>query len=424
MALDSVLTTLAEGFRIDLGSSGAADRQFTAQLLPPPGSVDDKGDLNVTDLVTSTQVTPSPVDVSWRTQDVRFADTDIANAPVLGGLPINDLLALNVGSVTNGATSPPGVPGLLGILTGTIPLPIEVTALKTFTVTLVDVRWRVRDANGQAVAGVSWSLGGAPPVSGTGGDIAPPIGRALDLLTLVFDLVFAEQTSSFQPLIQRRLEASVRLQAGGVSTGWIDLPPVDLQLPVIPVPTIAVFCQDTNFGSNKLVVVPGNSLFDEDTVQAALTALRDTLDPLRSAFSFLGVFLDAAGTVADLLSGGNVTFRKADEISNLNDIDLESGFFNDTEAEDELSSLILVGPPHRRIEGFNDRSFSTSQGQINVTVGTELIVQVASLHSASPASIPPGRVGVPFPPDGSRFLFHDITTFGDELSSLRFAWES
>jgi hypothetical protein len=422
MALDSVLTTLAEGFRIDLDSSGAANRQFTAQLLPPPGSLDDKGNLNVTDLVTSTQVTPSPVDVSWRTQDVRFANTDIANALVLGGLPINDLLALNVGSVTNGATSPPGVPGLLGILTGTIPLPIEVTAPKTFTVTLVDVRWRVRDANGQAVAGVSWSLAGAP--SGTSGDIAPPIGRALDPLTLVFDLAFAEQTSSFQPLIQRRLEASVRLQAGGVSTGWIDLPPVDLQLPVIPVPTIAVFCQDTNFGSNKLVVVPGNSPFDQDTLQAAFQTLRDTLDPLRSTFSFLGLFLDAAGTVADLLSGGNVAFRKADEISNLNDIDLESGFFNDTEAEDELSSLILVGPPHRRIEGFNDQSFSTSQGQIDVTIGTELIVQVASLHSASPASIPPGRVGVPFPPDGSRFLFHDITTFGDELSSLRFAWES
>jgi hypothetical protein len=423
MALDSVLTTLADGFRIALDSSGAANRLFTASLLPPPGSLDDKGLLSVTDLVTSTQITPAPVDVSWRTQDVRFANTDIASSPVLGGLPINDLLALNVGTVTNGATSPPGIPGLLGILTGTIPLPIEVTSPTTFAVT-VDVRWRVRDANGQAVAGVSWSLGGAPPVSGTGADIAPPLGRALDALTLVFDLVFAELTSSVVPLVQRRLEASVRLQAAGVSSGWIDLPPVDLQLPVIPVPTIAVFCQDTNFGSNKLVAIPADSPLDQGTIQAAVQTLHDTLDPLRSTFSFLGIFLDAAGTVADLLGQGNVTFRKTDEISNLNDIDLESGFFNDTEAEDELSSVILVGPPHRRIEGFNDRSFSTSQGQIDITVGTELIVQIASLHSASPTSNPPGRVGVPFAPTGSRFLFHDITTFGDELSSLRFAWES
>jgi len=67
-------------------------------------------------------------------------------------------------------------------------------------------------------------------------------------------------------------------------------------------------------------------------------------DPARSTFSLLGIFLDAAATVADLLDDANVTFRKADEIANLNDIDLESGFFNDTEAEDKLSSLILVGP--------------------------------------------------------------------------------
>jgi hypothetical protein len=421
MALESVLTTLAEGFRIALDSSGAADRRFVASLLPPPGSSDGKG-IEVTDLVTSTQITPAPIDVAWRTKDVRFANTNITDATILGGLPINDLLALNVGAVTTGPTSPPGVPGLIGTLAGTIPLPIEVTTPTTFAVT-VDVRWRVRDADGRSISEISWSLSGAPPFAGTGGDIAPPLGRALDLLTLTFDLLFAELTISALPLVQRRIEASVRLQAAGVTTGFIDLPPVDLELPAILVPTIAVFCQDTNFRSNKLVVVPASSPLDRGTVEAAVQTLHDTLDPLRATFSFLGLFLDAAGTVAGLLGEGNVTFRKADQIANLNDIDLEGGIFNDTEAEDELSSLILVGPPHRRIEGFNDRSLSTSQGQINVTVGTELIVQIASLHNASPASDPAGRVSVPFPPAGSRFLFHDITTFGDELSSLRYSQE-
>jgi hypothetical protein len=422
MALDSVLTTLAEGFRINLDSSGAANRLFTASLLPPPGSLDDKGLLSVTDLVTSTQITPAPLDLSWRSKDVRFLNTDITDGNVLGGLPINDLLALNVGTVTSGATSPPGVPGLLGLLSGTIPLPIEVTSPTTFAVT-VDVRWRVRDANGQPVDGVSWSLGGTSPVSGTGSDIAPPFGSALALLTLTFDLIFAELTSNVVPLAQRRLEASVRLQAAGVSTGWIDLPPVDLQLPVIPVPTVAIFCQDSNFRSHKLVVIPASSPLDQGTVQAAVQTLHDTLAPLESTFSFLGIFLGAAGTVADLLADTSLAFRKADQLSNLNDIDLASGFFNDTEAEDELSSMILLGPPHRRIQGFNARDFSTSEGEIDVTVGPELIVQIASLHSNSPASDPAGRVNVPFAPTGSRFLFHDITSFGDELSSLRFAWE-
>lgn len=421
MALDAVLTTLADGFRINLDSSGAAGGLFVASLLPPAGSTDDTGLVTVTDLVTSIQITPAPVDLGWRTKDVRFQNTDITDAAILGGLPINDLLALNVGSVTTGATSPPGVPGLIGALAGTIPLPIEVTAPATFPVT-VDVRWRVRDANGQTVAEVSWSLAGTPAVSGTGGDIAPPFGRAMDALTLAFDLFFAELVSGALPVVHRGLEASVRLQAAGVTTGWIDLPPVDLAVPAILVPTIALFFQDTNFQSHTLVVVPASSPLDQNTVENAVGTLRDTLAPLQATFSFLGAFLGAADTVANLLNSGSITFRKADQIANLSDIDIGGGIF-DT-AEDELSSVILVGPPHRRVQGFNGRDFGTSEGEIDFTVGIELIVQVANLHSASPASDPPGHVNVPFPPGGSRFLFHDITTFGDELSSLRFAWES
>jgi len=41
-----------------------------------------------------------------------------------------------------------------------------------------------------------------------------------------------------------------------------------------------------------------------------------------------------------------------------------------------------------------------------------------------PASDPAGRISVPKAPTGSRDLgFHDITSFGDELSSLRFGFE-
>lgn len=115
---------------------------------------------------------------------------------------------------------------------------------------------------------------------------------------------------------------------------------------------------------------------------------------MRSTFSFLGLFLDSAATVAGALQSGNIAFRKADQIGNLNDIDLESGLINDTEAEDELSSMILIGPPRRRIECFNARKFSTSEGQLDLTAGTELIALVADLHSASPADSPPGSAGV------------------------------
>ncbi len=425
MALESTLTALAQGFRINLDSTGSAQRRFVASLTAPPGSKNEKGIITVTDTITTTQITPAPIDVNWRTKDVRFVDTDITNAATEGGMPVTDLLTLGAGTVT---TDPPpitpGVPGLLGALSGTIPLPIEVTTPTLQTVT-VDVRWRIRDQNGVTVGDVTWTLGTG---SGTGGDIAPPPGSAMDLLTLTFNLVFAELTSSADPTVRYALEASVRLEAAGVSTGWITLPSVDIVMVAILVPTLAILCRDSDFESQKLVVVPATSPFDRNTIEAAVTTLKETLDPIRGTFDFLGIFIDAAATVADLLRSGTVIFRKADEISNLNNIDLETHWYGDVEAEDELSSMLLIGPPRRRIEGFNKQSFDTGQGQMNLTIDIHLIAMVATLHNPSPTSDPVGRVGVPFPPSGTRWStwdpWRDITGFGDEFSSLRFAWET
>jgi len=425
MGLDTALQTLAQGFQLALDTSDVGNRHVVAVLTPPAGSFNDKGLLQVTDLVTRTEAVPAPIDLNFRAKNVRFLNTDITDPQILGGLPINDLLAINVGTVTSGATNPPGVPGLVALLTGTIPLPLDVTSQETFEVR-ADVRWRISEG-AHPVADVSWTVGGASPVSGTGGDIQPPVGRGLDPLDLVFDLAFTELVGGDAPVVSRTLHASLQLVAGPVSSGWIDLPPVDLTLPAIPVPTVLIYCQDKNFGSNKLVLVPANSPLDEGTLEAALTTLRDTLTPLRATASFLGLFLDEFDTVANLIRSGNLHFRKTNEISNMNDIDLESGWLNDTEAEDELSSLAFVGPPGRRVESFNGRGFSTSEGQMDVTLRHELIALVPDTHSASPASNPPGCVTVPFAPHGSRWdgadPWADITSFGDQFSSMRFSWE-
>jgi hypothetical protein len=425
MALDTALTALAQGFQIGLDASGAANRSFAAKLIPPIGALDDKGLLQVVDLVTATEVVNAPIDLSLITKNVRFLNTDITNPQILGGLPINDLLAINVGNVTTGATNPPGVPGLVGMLTGTLPLPIDVTHPETFQVR-ADVRWRIAEGS-HTVSDVSWTVGGTSPLSGTGGDIQPPSGRGLDPVDLLFDLAFTELVGGAAPIVHRTLHASLQLAAGPVSSGWIDLPPVPLDLPAIPVPTLVVYCQNKDFQSNKLVVVPANSPLDESTIEGALTELRDVLTPLRATSSFLGIFLDEFDTVANLIRSGNLHFRKTNEIANLNDIDLESGWINDTEAEDELSSLVFVGPPGRRIENFNDRDFSTSEGQMDVTLRHELIALLRDTHSTSPASEPPGCVTVPFAPHGSHWdgvdPWSDITSFGDQLSSMRFSWE-
>ena len=71
------------------------------------------------------------------------------------------------------------------------------------------------------------------------------------------------------------------------------------------------------------------------------------------------------------------------------------------------------------MECFNAREFASHEGQINITTGAGLMTTVRDLGSASPPCDPAGNISVPRPP-GGWYPFHHVTTFGDELSSMRF----
>src|SRR3984893_9742072 len=111
--LAQALATLAQSFYIQVIPLAGVSSTFEAMLLSPNLK---RGPLKVVDLETVTQLVQSAIDLSWLTKNVRFVDPDITHANVLGGMPINDLLAINVATVTNGAPAPPGVPGLLGAI--------------------------------------------------------------------------------------------------------------------------------------------------------------------------------------------------------------------------------------------------------------------------------------------------------------------
>ena len=413
MSLDAALTALAQSFRITMENANPTSHRFSARLIPPGN-----GRLSVNELVTTVEVVTAPVNLTWLTKDVRFTTPEILDTAILGGMPINGLLALSVGGVTNGATNPPGVAGVLGGLSGTLPIPIE-TSSEVSRAVEIDVRWELTDREGNVVSGVAWTVG---DLSGTGAPMRALPEQALEPLELLIDPLFIELTGT--PAFTQRLTlaASIRLEAAGVTTPFIPLPPLPIDVPAIPVPTVAVLCRHKDFAGTKLLLVPGSSPVDASTVGAAFSTLNTTLEPLRDTFAVVSFLVEQAAVVADLLSSGTIRFRKSNQLGDLNDVDLESGTLNDTEAEDQLSSMALLGVPRRQLECFNASNFGTSEGQLTITAGPGLIALVRDLHSAAPVSEPAGRVSVPFAPGGSTWFFDDVTGFGDEFSSIRFAF--
>jgi hypothetical protein len=425
--LGDALASLAQGFAVILAPGGSV-REFVISLSVPDG----KEGLTVSTLQAVTEIQQGPIDLLWMTKDDRFTTPAIENQDPVGGLPITDLLTLNIANVTNGPITPPGVPGLLGTLSGTLPIPITNNQAITTPVEF-RVRWRIIDEHGNTTPDVTWKVGsGGTGLEGSGGDIFPLAGHERDAITLLFPVLFVEETIPPQVVGERRILASIRLTAGGFSTGWINLPPVTVPLPVVPVPTIIMFFQNKNLDGRVFIVVPSNSPLGSSGVGQKLEDLGALLEPLRGTLAVLGFFIDGLPEITGALDGKPVTFRNADAIPNLDDIVWNTGFINNDEVEDEISSLIMVGPPGRAAELFNDRDYKVDQGQVVVSPGSELFVRITDLHTASPVSQAGsgeslGSVVVVKPPDGRRWGFfwsHKIETFGDELSSLRFLWSS
>jgi hypothetical protein len=441
------LDALASGFTIaNVTPFGAPPGQFVVQLVPPGVRKGAPLEVEVTTVVS--QLTDADVDLNFIAKNVRFDDFapptadaagNVDGGTIIGGSPIADPESLPVATTftslvdpfTEGDVTKAGVPGLIGLLAGTFQLPLDVTETTTVGVT-VQVQWRIRDEHGHPVADAEWVTETASPMQGTGD---PPLlagEDAVAALELTLSAAFGELTLPPEPPRPRTVSAAIRLSAGTISTGWVDVPPLTLTVQLIPVPTVLLLFMHKDFKGRVLLVVPANSPIGdppEVPLKDALDDVKDALDALGTVAGVATFFVGHLQAVKDALDNAPaVIFGKTNSESNLNDIDLETHWFplqNDTEAEDELSSVIMIGPPGRKVEAFNKRNFETGEGQMDVVVGGELMVLGADLHTSAPATDPPGRIAVPHAPSGSRwhtYWWGDITGFGDELSSFRFGW--
>lgn len=390
MALLDVLNGILNGLTAQLTSSAtpAPGELVRARLSELPK------DLEATDIVTG------DIDLVFVGKDVMFGsdnpetsfDLTALNAATLGPKPITGATGI-IGGIT-------GTPGLLGQLKGKVPLPTQ----GSFPVQ-ANVTWTVLNERGEALPGTEFSAPGGL----TGANIA-----------VAFAPETVELTDSPPPAPRQRfLRARVTLTAGSVTTPPRDLPDLPVLVPALPIPTVLALFLHANFNPREgdddgalLLVVPSNSpLRSLGQLQSTLNTLEGVIGNLTAFGGFAAFLLGLSDLIAAISVQPHVQFRAADSIGNLNDITLiQRGWFeNDTEAEDELSSLILIGREGRGARCSNARNNNDDEGQFIVRTASQLFAIIRNLDGGSP-TVEGGTISVAPTPD----------RFNDELSSLEF----
>jgi hypothetical protein len=373
-------------------------------VVPKPGQID------------VTEIIKGALDLTFLTKDVRFSDAKLEpdltavglDPKILGGLPLG------------GVTTLPGVGGLLGQVTGSLPL-LDKARLSVS----IEVTWTVLDAEGRPLATDQWSVskgtvvndGGVTKIRGTD-------------ITVAF-LPAVEELTSNNPVpapVIRTLRAHVKLSAGG-TTVERDLPDIPVPVPTLAIPKVLAAFLHVNFQARDgdddggvLVMVPGNSpLRSVEQLSTTLSALQAAVTTVKSFAGFATFLLGLDELIGALAASPYFAFAATDAIDDLNDITIiqRSWYENDTELEDELSSMIFIGPAGKVLDVFCETDFDDENGHCKVTVGPDHVTLIRSLHSDHPASEPGGMVQVLVEPTHV-LIDDDDLTFGDWTSSLRF----
>jgi hypothetical protein len=347
--------------------------------------------------VRVTEIQLVDVDFDFIGKGVIFTTDDPSDPTRTGPLPLYNLTSIPPSVV-------PGVQGLIGKIKGKFPVPVPTDVLPR-----LDVTWRVTDTAGNDLI--------------ASGEAVAPSGLNQVALSVLFLPEFVELTSGLGTpgTSVRRVSATVSITAGTTSTPPRTLGPIDVVVPRVALPTVLAMLVDKPFRGPALIMVPADSaIADLGALTGKLQELQNVLNPVRSV-ARLAAFLTGLDVLSTILgSEPHISFRKTDGIGNLNDITLvqRSWYENDTEAEDELSSLFMIGPRGRAAEFFNDRSFDTGEGKFTLTLGPELFAGIRDLHREHPASEPSGsEIVVDVDPPGG---WWNPDIFGDELSSVRF----
>jgi hypothetical protein len=308
----------------------------------------------------------------------------------------------------------------------------------------VKATWEVLDVSGQAPA-----LAGADflPIPG------PPDVLGLDLL---FAPDSTEQLGQGQqgalgrkPLrVRASVELSARLGDTEISSGRRTVSD-DIRVGVLDLPVPKLFCMfrhhrfrptvDDPEGNPVdgfvLVMVSDNGPFERDPadeqplaepVAGPLEALKELVQPLKPLGRF-GAFITALELLTELLRDQIEFGVDVSPLKNLNRIRMinQFGIRHDTEADNQVSSVVLLGPKDARVRCFVAKRLGSQRGELDIRLGPELVALVPTLPPLPQIDFE--AVGLtPGLPEKSTITVvqpckDNEGNFADAISSVRFA---
>ena len=369
---------------------------FDATVQPLPGQID------------VTEILEGDLGLTWITKDVRFADADpVADVEslageILGGLPLG------------GVSPPTGVGGLLGQLKGVVPL-LSTTKLSV----KVEVTWEVLDQDKATLPSDQYQA----PNGLTG--VSIPVVFKPPMVELVTNVAVPAPA-------MRYLRAKVKLTVPG-GTKEATLPEIPVPVPPLAVPKVLVSFIHSNFqakdgdddGGAFILVPPNSPLRSIEQLNSTLAAVQTAVTSLKGFAGFASFLLGLSELTGALTATPYFAFAATNEVPNLNDITLiqRSWYENDTELEDELSSMIFIGPAGAQADVYCETDFNDENGRFVITVGGDGFTICRSLHDTSesrrPATEPANMIEVKKKPTHS-LLDDDDLTFGDWTSGMKF----
>jgi hypothetical protein len=400
MSLADVLTKyLADPTKV-IGGMPIPEIQIPIDAPPMKGAIPPTTDIGIA-ITTATGLAQPPV----------VSSNPTPNPNQLAALPPLPTVAPNSPSPSDLLS---GVPGLLGQLAASVPIP----TLAPLTLTIA---WKVTKADGTVLI--------------VGSDYLAPHGLTLQAIDFIFNADFVELTADSAPKTTTLcIGADVTLSAGGITTPTIHVQPVPVIVPQIGLPTVLATFRHANFmpadGDNPgwvFVMVPENSKFSTLNELAPVITHLQTLVGSLTAFANNVGFLLGLDQITNALNAQTfVQFRAANEIDDLEKIVMQSGHwynflgtgpFFDMDADDAISSLILIGVEGKNVKLFND-NLDDGDGAFTVIIGSDRYATVRYLDGTIPAVEPASSiVHVDVIPPGGLF---EPDKFNDEVSSIRF----